>query len=246
MSVLAGKTVLVTRAAHQAESWIRMLEADGATVWRMPAVRIEPVEDASIPEGPFDWVVLTSPNAARWVGSRVPLEAKCLAVGPATARALREAGGAEAALAPEPFLGVAIPKALPGLAGRTVWLPRGDLAGPELPEALRALGAWVVETVCYRTVHETEVPSDLSVEPPDYLTFTSPSCFRGAQALLEDSGRGAWLRGPWRVSLGPVTAEAMREAGFPAHAEASPSTLEALLESMRRLAAQEETRCSNA
>lgn len=100
MSRLAGIGVLVTRPQHQAHGLCRLIEAEGGSAVRFPALDILPVADrpairASV--GPVDryhLVVFVSANAVRFgaelLGQR--RELRVAAIGRATAHALNAAG----------------------------------------------------------------------------------------------------------------------------------------------------------
>src|SRR5690348_15849956 len=100
---LTGRRVVVTRSRAQARSLRELLEADGAEVIEVPAIRIAPPRDygpvdAAIDRLPeYDWVVFTSQNAVEAFLDRLrqaraggigDLERVRIAViGPATAQA---------------------------------------------------------------------------------------------------------------------------------------------------------------
>jgi len=100
MQPLQGVGVLVTRPEQQATPLCRLLESAGALVRRLPVIDIQPAaatSDIRREVGAleaFDLVIFTSANAVRFgtalldEGSDVPIAA----IGPATARALGEAG----------------------------------------------------------------------------------------------------------------------------------------------------------
>jgi uroporphyrinogen-III synthase len=97
---LQGVGVLVTRPAHQAQSLCRLLEDEGAITARLPALQIQPVGDhreltARVgPVDAFDLIVFTSANAVQfgaWLLEQRQ-DSTLAAVGPATARALADAG----------------------------------------------------------------------------------------------------------------------------------------------------------
>ena len=100
MPRLHGIGVLVTRPEQQAMSLCRLLEAQGATTLRLPAIEIKPcgerhLSDARVgPLDSFDLIVFTSANAVRFgsvlLGQRQDLT--LAAIGPATARALNQSG----------------------------------------------------------------------------------------------------------------------------------------------------------
>jgi uroporphyrinogen III methyltransferase / synthase len=115
---LEGRTIVVTRAAAQARSFVDLLRADGARVIKAPSIAIEPptsweLLDATLNDlGRYTWVVFTSVNGVAMVDRRLrergqswrALAAKQIAaIGPATAEALAE-HGARSAL-PDEFRG---------------------------------------------------------------------------------------------------------------------------------------------
>jgi uroporphyrinogen-III synthase len=115
-----------------------------------------------------------------------------------------------------------------------VLLPRGDLAGDALPDTLRARGAFVDEIVVYRTVPGPGVPdivSGVRESAVDALLFASASAVHFvADALCADTAV-ARLRPRWPVAvcLGPITADAARESGFPSVVVADGTTQQELI-----------------
>ena len=59
---------------------------------------------------------------------------------------------------------------------------------------------------------------------PDAITFTSSSTATNFLALLEVAGVEL-PRVVLRVSIGPVTSQTLRDAGYPPHAEATAPTI---------------------
>jgi uroporphyrinogen-III synthase len=100
MRALAGVTVLVTRPAGQAEALCVLLESQGAAPVRLPAMDIESVVDdatlaACMNAGEsYDLVIFTSANAVKFGAQLLDRHhlSPLAAIGPATARALEEAG----------------------------------------------------------------------------------------------------------------------------------------------------------
>lgn len=97
---LSGVAVLVTRPDQQATPLCDLLEARGAIALRLAAIHIEAVSDVldlKLALGPieaFDLIIFTSANAVKFgsvlLGEHP--EPKLAAIGPATARALEQAG----------------------------------------------------------------------------------------------------------------------------------------------------------
>ncbi len=239
---LAGKRVVVTRAAEQARGLATELERHGAEVLFLPVVRYEepldtsPMDKALQDLAEFDWLVVTSQNVVRFVSARLhslkrsegaPFP-RVAAVGPATAEAAHGAGWQVEFVASR-FQGAALAEELGDrLRGCKVLLPRSDRAGAELPEALRRVGADVTEAVAYRTVRAdfpgSRVVEDICAGKVDAITFASPSAFRSfSDAMCEKKMRE--LAGVVAIAaVGPVTAQAIREAGMPVHVEAEEFT----------------------
>ena len=104
---LAGKRVLVTRAAHQAGKLSDGLRALGATPVEVPVLEIRPPEnlkaldEALLSLAAYDWLILTSANTVRALAERAvslgvgftqPTGLKVAAVGQSTAAAARDVG----------------------------------------------------------------------------------------------------------------------------------------------------------
>jgi uroporphyrinogen-III synthase len=227
---LAGRRVVITRSREQAPELARRLEALGATVYSVPTIRFAPPEDT----GPldraiadldqFDWVVFTSPNGVRFFWERLA----ALGFGPE-----KLAGPRVAAIGPGTAaeLTSRIPDALGDIRGRRIFLPRTDIAGPELAEALRSAGAEVVEAVAYRTLTDLTKRNRLlhllEARKVDAVTLTSASTARGLAAMVgPDRTR---LEGVKIICIGPVTARAAAEAGLKVDVVASEHTLEGLV-----------------
>ncbi len=242
---LAGKRVVVTRALEQAEELVRRLEELGAEVVHAPSVRFEaPLDFTRLDEGLrnlslFHWLIFTSQNAVRFVASRMvelgpnvaTLRAsapKIAAVGEATAAAVRAAGFHVTYVASRSS-GEALANELSDrLTGCRILLPRSDRARSELPNALRAAGADVTEVVAYRTL-DSPLAKSGQLEPilsgeVDVIAFASPSAFDAmADALGTAELRRIGKRAAFAV-IGPVTAEAIREAGLTARITAKESS----------------------
>jgi uroporphyrinogen III methyltransferase/synthase len=225
---LAGRTVAVTRARAQASALAARLRGLGAEVVEAPAIRIEPL-DAEVPDlAGYDLLCVTSPNGAQELLRRVR-DARALAgpaiaaIGPGTARALRE-GGIEPDIVPARAVAEGLVQALAGRpVGRTL-IARAQEARDVLPEALRARGAEVDVLALYRTVAEPlDDGARAAALAADYATFTSASSARFFHAAA------GTLAGPRLVSIGPATSAAMRELGFPPDVEAADHTPEGLV-----------------
>jgi uroporphyrinogen-III synthase len=182
----------------------------------------------------YDWVVLTSPNAARrfvqtvdaaGVGVERP---RIAAVGPGTASVVTAAGKA-VHLVPRRTIGEGLVEAFATGPGR-VLLPRAEVARDVVPDGLRAKG-WEVDVVeAYRTVPVTPQDADLArLDAADLVCFTSSST---VDALVSAAGMA---RLPAIiVSMGIATTATAMARGLVVDVTAEPSTLDGLLDAVVR------------
>ncbi len=233
---LAGRSVVVTRAAEQAGPFVTSLRDLGAAVVEVPVIRIVPPDDGGAALlsrvgdlASYDWVVLTSPNAAerflRAVDESVigSPDVKIACVGPGTATVVREAGR-HVALVADRAVGEGLVESFPFGSGR-VLVPRAAVARSVVPDGLRARGWTVNEVVAYRT---EPVPLDpavrVAVRDADAIAFTSSSTVR---AFVTSLGPDALP--PIVVSIGPETTATLIEHGVRPFRTADPHTLDGLL-----------------
>ena len=232
---LAGASVVVTRARAQASELASRLRALGASVIEAPAIRIEPTAEELPALGGYDLVCLTSANgvallferlAARGEDTRALAGASVAAIGPGTARALRE-HGVIADVVPERFLAEGLLEALAGVEVSRALIARARDARDVLPDALRERGAEVDVVALYETVAEPIEPAYApAIAAADYVTFTSSSTVRFflASAAVAPTTRV--------VSIGPVTSATLRERGLVVHVEAARHDIDGLIEAI--------------
>jgi uroporphyrinogen III methyltransferase / synthase len=239
---LHGRRIVVTRARAQASGLAATLRDLGAEVVELPAIRIEPridseeVRDAISSIRDYSLVCLTSPNGVHLLFEALQqagLDARALAgatiaaIGPGTARALAE-HGVIADVVPEHFVAEALVEALVDIdvSGRRVLVARAAEARDVLPDALHERGAGVDVVALYETVREEPNASAIeAAQGADYVTFTSSSTVRNLTEALGDR----FPRGARIVSIGPITSEAVRDAGLEVHVEAERHDVEGLV-----------------
>jgi len=245
---LSGKRILVTRPRRPGEDVLRLLAALGATVIDAAAVRIVPVDDPSPIDqalahlADYAWLIVTSANGANVLVDRLSAAGRngaavapvrVAAIGPATARALREAGIEVDARPDAQFRAEGLLEALaPQVrAGDRVLLLRAAEGRTALVEGLRALGADVEVVTAYQTVREEidgpGVRRALEEGTIDAVTFTSGSAARHLVAAV--GFETLRVRGPRIICLGPVTAAAVAALGLPVDGVAGQATMEALV-----------------
>jgi uroporphyrinogen-III synthase len=243
--------VAVTRPGDTAGRLGELLRASGARVVHWPCIRFEAPPDpellaaAALNSRAFDWLVLTSPRAARsWIevaGHRAH-PVPTAVVGPATATVLRETGWPVARVADTPSAAglLAAFGAAGDAAGRRILLPCSDRADDELPAGLRELGADVVRVTAYRTVASAPDPAEILEAARGgvvaVVTFTSPSTVDGFFARVEAGQRREIVGRLAAAAIGPTTGAALEAAGWRPTVAATAS-LKALAAAALRAAA---------
>jgi len=245
---LSGWRILTTRASKQSGGLADPLREMGAEVIEIPTIEIKPPSsykalDAALKNiAKYDWLILTSVNGVEALFARLKklriapaklAHLEVAAIGPATQREL-EAHGLKVTVTPEKYIAESVVEALKARTnGKRVLLVRAKVARDVLPIELRKSGAKVDVVEAY----ETHVPkaakarlnrlfsSDTS--RPDIVTFTSSSTATNFLSLLE---KDHWhsLREIWLASIGPVTSDTLRQAGFKPNIEALEYTMEGL------------------
>jgi uroporphyrinogen-III synthase len=251
---LRGRTILVTRARHQAGKLAEELRARGAEVIEIPAIAIVPPEsfaelDRSLSHlSQYQWLIVTSANGVQALRERMAVlgvanekiaSLKIAAVGSATARALRDSGLSVAVTPPE-YVAESLVEALGDqVRGSHALLVRAAVARDVIPDALRARGATVDAVDAYRTVIPVDSVTAIRTlfDPggriPDAATFTSSSTVINFVALLRAAGMAA-PAAMKAVSIGPITSATLREQGWTPAAEADPHDLGGLVDAVVR------------
>lgn len=249
---LAGRRVLVPRAARQVAALSARIRALGGEPVEAPVLTIEPGDRPALQAAVRDLaasgyvlVCLTSPNGVDAVAEALAdagLDARAFAavervacVGRGTAARLWARCRIRPDLVPPRATTRALGEAVPPGSGRAL-LPRADLASPILPELLAAKGYAPVEVVAYRTGQPDALPdgalAGLRDGTIDLLAVASPSTARNLVALAGPDGWTGQL-----VSIGPVTTAACEELGVAVAAEADPHDLDGLVAALVRAAA---------
>ena len=199
---LHGRTVAVTRARAQASALAARLRTLGAAVVETPAIRIRPLDTALPPLRVYDLVCVTSPNGAELLMDRLR-DARELAgiavaaIGPGTARALRERG-IEPDVVPERAVAEGLVEALEDMPIKRALIARAAEGRDVLPNALRARGVEVDVAALYETIPEPLADGAReAAADADYLLFASASSVRFfAQAGGALAGPAAGLDRP--------------------------------------------------
>jgi uroporphyrinogen III methyltransferase/synthase len=231
---LDGRTIVVTRAAAQAQRFTQLLEEAGARVLEAPAIVIapppswEPLDAALDALGTFTWVIFTSVNGVAMVDRRLPARGlawaalagrRVAAIGPATADALAE-HGVRPDLVPAEYRAEGLLERLSGAItpADRVLLPRAAQTRDVLVTGLRRLGAQVTEVPAYATrradAGAARLREALAAGAIDAVTFTSSSTARNFAEMFTEEERRSWLGRVTVASIGPITAATATEYGL--------------------------------
>jgi uroporphyrinogen III methyltransferase/synthase len=252
---LSGKRVLVTRAKEQASALASALREKGAIAVQVPVIQIVPTENlhlrfAAIKEPrEYDWVVFTSANGVRlffsegasyghhadWLkGTRVA------AIGPATAKALRDQGAVVESI-PSEYRGEAVAQAIidyhrGDLSGISVLLFRAEGARQILPEMLQQAGGRVEIIEAYLALPSSEqdaahLRAILEKNQLDAVTFTSSSTVSNTIKMLGDDAFKL-LSGLTIASIGPITTDTALKYGLRVDVTASQYTVDGLVKAL--------------
>lgn len=236
-NILAHRTILLACSAKKMDALADGISAMGGIPLRFPVIEVQDIQDkqpldkALASLGEYAWVVFTSAYGVKFfvrrleqLGIRQGAESmpKICAIGPATAREVREAGY-DVELVPKMFVAEGVVEALRKyhgsldlLARQRVLIPRAKEAREVLPEALTAAGICVDAVPCYQTIcaePSQEALIELRKKSPDMLLFTSSSAIRGFVEILGYEEGTRTLRGADVAVLGPITATAAESFG---------------------------------
>ena len=223
---LAGRGVLVTRPAGQAEPLCRLIESAGGRAIRFPTIAIEPTDDpearALLAES-WDLLYFVSPNAVEQAQALVadgtwPRVERVAAVGRGTARALEAAGRAPDLVPNDRYESEALLE-MPELAdmrGRRVLIVRGEGGRALFAQTMTERGAEVRFAEVYRRVRPAvDVAPFLARwrDEVDFVMATSDEVLLNLAELLGQEGRARLLATPL-VVIAERTAQTARDLGF--------------------------------
>lgn len=257
---LAGKSILITRPAHQAEGLARAVSQYGGRAEILPAIRLDPPQqwapvDRVLDQlSTYDWAIFTSANGVTGFFGRLvemggdlrQLRARLAAIGRATADQLRKYG-LQVDLIPDTFVAEALAEQVAAQlkGGEKVLLPRAAQARPVLVERLRAAGATVDEVAVYRTLPERRFAQPLRQllqrEDPLWITFTSSSTVDGVVGALGEEAPKLLARHA-SACIGTITAQHLQSLGITPTVVAQEATADALLQAICRAIKEETSR----
>jgi uroporphyrinogen-III synthase len=247
---LAGRRLLVLRAAHQADEAAEAIRERGAEPVLAAAIEVCDAPDPSALHSAlrelerYDWVLFTSPNGVERVVRALnalgrgtePLGSRRIGViGPGTRDAVERYGLAAELVATEYTAEGLAHTLLAHARPERVLIPRARVANPALPAILERAGVRVTVVVAYETRavsgdDRTRVVQALD-QGVDAILLTSGST---VAALTEALGEKAQAL-PARVAvaaIGPATHAAARQHGVRVDVVAPEHTIRGLLDAL--------------
>jgi uroporphyrinogen-III synthase len=203
--------IVVTRARDQAAPLVERLRELGHEVEVCPLIEIEPLGPEEVEVAGYDWVILTSANAARELASRMRgRPARVAAIGRATA----DAWPGRVDLVPAVSTQEGLLAELPRPIGKVLF------AGAEGARRLIVdeLGAELVPLYRTKELRPERFPE------AGLVVLASPSAARAYAALAQPAPV---------VSIGPETTAAAERAGLAVAAEARTHDVDGLVEAVR-------------
>ena len=250
---LFGQRIVVTRAREQARALVKPLQDLGADVLEIPTIRIappddkQPLTDAFLSLGEYDWLVFTSPNGVTtffdyflkgFQDLRAIGNVRIAAVGPGTAARIADFH-LRVDVMPEEHLGRNIANAInrfESVENLKFLLLRAEAANPDLPKELMELGAIVDDVPCYKTVAETEDRTGASTRllqgQVDWITFTSGSTVESFHARFDLPKLLSQFPHIKVASIGPETSKALVTLGLQPTVEARQHNIEGLIHTL--------------
>jgi uroporphyrinogen III methyltransferase/synthase len=255
---LFGVRVLITRARTAKSRMAEAIEELGGEAVEFPVIAFRHPESRELIERretslrqlkQCDWIFFTSVTGVEYffdlliernIDIRELYGKKIVAVGPQTAEALRKRGLLTESIPPE-YTAPALVEHMRDQwkPGQKALLPRGNLARETLPQALAQSGVEVFEMPVYETVMPEQVAADECVRMLEegeiqVVTFTSSSTVQNLVTLIERFGRNPveLLGRTLKASIGPITAETLKQYGLKVDIMAREATVASLVEAI--------------
>ncbi|HHY21308.1 MAG TPA: porphobilinogen synthase [Bacilli bacterium] len=232
-SPLAGKTVLVTRAKHQAQELSAQIQALGGTAVELPLLAfVKASEQTAVLQAvkrlaEYDWLILTSSNGVQFFIDAVKeygelstlSKLKIAVIGEKTERTL-ESYGFKASVIPNQYVAEELAETFIPYVKKSerVLVAKGNLARPVLVAELKKVGIAVDELITYETIVPTEIQEKLiallAEKKLDFLTFTSPSTVNHLLDILKGTPFAEEIKQMKTAGIGPITEKALQKHTF--------------------------------
>ena len=231
---LFGKKILITRTTEQAGVFSRLIEELGGEPMSFPVIKLAPLKntfalDSAIKGvSSYDWAIFTSVNGVKYFFERLYAlgfdlrelkGVKICAIGPATGKALLDAG-IKVDLTPKEYVAESVIKSLgkKNIRGKRFLLPRALKAREVIPTEIRRFGGRIDVVTTYETVRPVKeagkVKRLLKEGKIDVATFTSSSTVENFASLFKKVELKRLLKGVKVACIGPVTAKTAKGLGL--------------------------------
>ncbi len=248
---LFGKTVAVTRAEEQSQSFIQLLREKGAEPFSFPVIKTVPPQDWSPLDkametlDQYHGLIFTSVNGVDYFMQRLREKDKDIrelkgvriyAIGPKTAQAVRDLG-IRVDIVPEKFVAESLLESIgkENVKGKRFLLPRAETARETLPETLRELGAEIDVVPAYRTIlpetGKQALIERLKEGSLDVIAFTASSTVKNFMELMGEDCKDE-LTKIAIACIGPITAQTAQDLGLKVDVVPTDYTIESLVQAI--------------
>lgn len=226
---------MVTRPAKQAEALCKLIEQEGGEAIRFASLEIldltggEPLNGLQDRIDKYDIAIFVSTNAvegaAKLLGNALPEHMALVAVGKASARAVKQQWQRPAACPKEGANSEGLLKTeiLKNVDGRNIIIFRGQGGRELLGETLQQRGASVDYAEVYRRVRPDHDLAELQSSDADIITATSNESLQNLFDMATAPQR-EWLRTRQLIVFSQRGARLAQELGFHHPAIIAPST----------------------
>ncbi|MBI1824391.1 MAG: uroporphyrinogen-III C-methyltransferase [Nitrospirae bacterium] len=249
---LFGKKILITRSKEQSKDFSDLLFYYGAEPVIFPTISLVPPEsweemDLAIRSlEKYDWILFSSVNGVHFFMSRLKVlgkdirvlhRIKICAVGSSTAEDLLKYG-IQCDLVPASFQGESVVEAFQemDIKGLSFLIPRAKEAREVIPESLRKMGAKVDLVTAYKNIRPHDnidrIKRLLIDNKIAVLTFTSSSTVKNFLDLFQSRELKNIFNNTKIASIGPITSQTLREAGFAVDIQPQEHTIKALTDAI--------------
>jgi uroporphyrinogen-III synthase len=231
MASLQGRRVLVTRPVHQAHQLTQLITEHGGEPVAFPALEIVALDDNTAIQtqlanlDKFQWLVFISANAVNFAlkanGGKIhqPPSLRLIAIGSATAKALRAMEWVPDVIPPDPQTTetlLAMPE-MQAVAGQHFLIIRGEGGREVLAQTLQSRGAHVECLAVYKRVMpqpvNTAVLALMAANKLDIITLTSVESLQNLLMMIGTEKRQQLLTIPLVVISDRIQGVAL-EMGF--------------------------------
>ncbi len=244
---LFGKSIVVTRARSQSSALVEKIMDLGGNPIEFPSIKINAIEPNEGLEKAIEniekytYLIFTSQNGvdiffekmfALNKDIRKVSHCKIIAIGPATANALKNKGIIADKIPPK-YVAESIFEELKDEVSEKdrILIPRASIARDYLIEALSKISN-VEEVKTYETVmgegNKEEMVVLLENNNIDYITFTSSSTVKNLVNLVGEEKKEV-LKNAKLISIGPITSKTIESFDLPVYEEATEYTIDGML-----------------